>query len=91
MEYGCAQQWCCFQAQAEIKALNTFLELMSTSPDRAFYGYKHVKAASDQLAIDTLMVSDSLFRSKNILQRRKYVRLVETVRDQVLHCCKRDC
>uniref|UniRef100_A0A915E0R3 Protein pelota homolog n=1 Tax=Ditylenchus dipsaci TaxID=166011 RepID=A0A915E0R3_9BILA len=70
------------KAQAEVKALNTFLELMSINPNKAVYGYAHVKLASDQLAIDTLMISDSLFRSKNLGQRRKYVRLVETIRDQ---------
>lgn len=50
------------QAQAEVKALNTFLELMSTNPDKAVYGYAHVKLAIKEMAIDTLMVSDSLFR-----------------------------
>lgn len=29
------------QAQGEVKALNQFLELMSTEPDRAFYGFKY--------------------------------------------------
>ncbi|KAI1711768.1 eRF1 domain 1 domain-containing protein [Ditylenchus destructor] len=71
------------KAQAEVKALNTFLELMSTNPDKAVYGYAHVKLAIKEMAIDTLMVSDSLFRSKNIGQRRKYVQLVEIVREQV--------
>ncbi|KAF7636052.1 Pelota-like protein [Meloidogyne graminicola] len=70
------------KAQAEVKALNTFLELMSTDPQRAVYGYKHVIYARDQQSIETLMVSDSLFRSRDITQRRKYVQLVESIKEQ---------
>uniref|UniRef100_A0A914L1I9 Protein pelota homolog n=1 Tax=Meloidogyne incognita TaxID=6306 RepID=A0A914L1I9_MELIC len=70
------------KAQAEVKALNTFLELMCTDPQRAVYGYKHVIYAREQQSIETLMVSDSLFRSKDITQRRKYVQLVESIKDQ---------
>lgn len=55
---------------------------MNNDPDRAFYGYKHVQLALEAMAIDTLMVSDVLFRSRNILQRKKYVKLVEDARDQ---------
>uniref|UniRef100_A0A915NZM1 Protein pelota homolog n=1 Tax=Meloidogyne floridensis TaxID=298350 RepID=A0A915NZM1_9BILA len=70
------------KAQAEVKALNTFLELMCTDPQRAVYGYKHVIYAREQQSIETLMVSDSLFRSKDITQRRKYVQLVESIKEQ---------
>lgn len=66
-----------------MKALDQFMELMSTDPARAFYGYKHVKMANEQQAIETLMVSDSLFRSHDIQQRKRYVRLVEEVKNQV--------
>ncbi|CAD5219581.1 unnamed protein product [Bursaphelenchus xylophilus] len=69
------------KAQAEVKALDTFLDLMNNDPDRAFYGYNHVRLALDQLAVDTLMVSDVLFRSRNIEQRKKYVKLVDDARD----------
>uniref|UniRef100_A0A915MJS3 ERF1 domain-containing protein n=1 Tax=Meloidogyne javanica TaxID=6303 RepID=A0A915MJS3_MELJA len=44
------------KAQAEVKALNTFLELMCTDPQRAVYGYKHVIYAREQQSIETLMV-----------------------------------
>uniref|UniRef100_A0A0N5AI58 Protein pelota homolog n=1 Tax=Syphacia muris TaxID=451379 RepID=A0A0N5AI58_9BILA len=69
-------------AQGEVKALETFYALMANEPARAFYGYKHVMLANENLAIETLMVSDSLFRSNDIEQRRKYVALVESVKDQ---------
>ncbi|CAI5445811.1 unnamed protein product [Caenorhabditis angaria] len=70
------------KAQAEVKALNQFLELMSTEPERAFYGYNHVSRANNDLAIETLMIADSLFRSQNIETRKKFVKLVESVREQ---------
>ncbi|MFH4975740.1 hypothetical protein AB6A40_002449 [Gnathostoma spinigerum] len=70
------------KAQGEVKALNTFFDLMANEPARAFYGYKHVTLANEQLAIETLLVSDSLFRSKNVDERKKYVALVESVKAQ---------
>lgn len=55
---------------------------MNNDSARAVYGYTHVCLALEQLAIDTLMVSDVLFRSRNIEQRKKYVKLVEKAKDQ---------
>jgi protein pelota len=55
---------------------------MNNDPGRAVYGYKHVCLALEQLSIDTMMVSDVLFRSRNIEQRKKYVKLVEKAKDQ---------
>ncbi|PAV65197.1 hypothetical protein WR25_14523 isoform B [Diploscapter pachys] len=68
------------KAQSEVKALNQFFELMSTEPDRAYYGYKHVQRAHKGQAIDTLMLADSLFRAQDIETRKKYVKLVEDVK-----------
>ncbi|KAK6102451.1 mRNA surveillance protein pelota [Brugia pahangi] len=70
------------KAQVEVKTLDMFYQLMATNPSRAFYGYKHVLMANQQLAIDTLLLSDSLFRSNDIQLRRKYVELTESVKEQ---------
>ncbi|VIO92417.1 Uncharacterized protein BM_BM5411 [Brugia malayi] len=70
------------KAQVEVKTLDMFYQLMATDPSRAFYGYKHVLMANQQLAIDTLLLSDSLFRSNDIQLRRKYVELAESVKEQ---------
>jgi protein pelota len=70
------------KAQAEVKALDTFMDLMNNDSSRAVYGYRHVSIALDQIAIDTLMISDVLFRSRNNEQRKKYVKLVEKAKDQ---------
>jgi protein pelota len=64
----------------EVQVLNKFMRLMDSDPDRAYYGYDHVKRAHEHLAIDSLLVTDELFRSSNVQQRKQYVQLVESVR-----------
>ena len=44
------------------------------------YGPGHVNAAHELTAIDTLLISDSLFRTTDPRIRRKYEKLVEDVR-----------
>jgi protein pelota len=46
----------------DVRALSAFLEMLNLNPDRAFYGYGHVKRANDEKAIETLLVTDDLFR-----------------------------
>jgi len=70
------------KAQFEVQALENFFQLLSTEPSRAFYGLKHVQMANDALAIQCLLLCDSLFRSNDIEQRRKYVQLVDSVKSQ---------
>ena len=65
----------------ETEILNKFMRTMETDPDRAYYGYDHVAMAQEQLAIDSLLVTDELFRSADLKTRRKYVSLVESVRE----------
>lgn len=65
----------------ETEVLNRFMRTMESDPDRAYYGYDHVASAHEQLAIDSLMVTDELFRSADLKTRRKYVKLVESVRE----------
>lgn len=69
------------KAASEVKALQDFYAMMQVDPQRAFYGIKHVEAAFDQEAIETLLISDELFRSQDIAIRKRYVRLVDGVRD----------
>lgn len=35
---------------------------LQTDPAKAFYGKKHVEKASSALAVETLLISDKLFR-----------------------------
>lgn len=56
------------------------MRMMDTDPDKAYYGYDHVLKAHEQLAIDSLLVTDELFRASDVKTRKKYVELVESVR-----------
>ncbi|GFH58401.1 protein pelota [Chaetoceros tenuissimus] len=65
----------------EVDALNRFMRMIDTDPDKAYYGFNHVHKANEEMAIDTLLVTDELFRSSDIVTRKKYVQLVESVRE----------
>lgn len=69
------------KASGEVKALDDFYQMLQNDPDRAFYGIKHVEHANEQQAIETLLISDELFRSQELGTRKRYVKLVDEVRD----------
>jgi len=46
----------------EIKALQRFYDMLNKDTGRAFYGIKSIMAACENGAIDTLLLSDKLFR-----------------------------
>ena len=58
-------------AAKEVKALDDFHQTLAHDSARAFYGPGHVLAASELGAIDTLLISDKLFRSNNPGMRQK--------------------
>jgi protein pelota len=65
----------------EVEILNKFMRMMENCPDKAYYGYDHVAKAHEELAIDSLLVTDELFRNTNVKKRKQYVKLVESVRE----------
>lgn len=69
------------KAAGEVRTLDTFYTMLQNEPDRAFYGIGYVERANDLAAIETLMVTDELFRANDLATRKRYVKLVETVRD----------
>uniref|UniRef100_A0A0D6R415 Protein pelota homolog n=1 Tax=Araucaria cunninghamii TaxID=56994 RepID=A0A0D6R415_ARACU len=69
------------KAAQEVKALKDFHEMMSNDPARACYGPKHVEVAHEQLAIQTLLITDELFRNADIPRRQKYVDLTDSVKN----------
>ncbi|XP_076233473.1 pelota mRNA surveillance and ribosome rescue factor [Calliopsis andreniformis] len=69
------------KAAGEVKALETFYTILQTDPSRAFYGKKHINKANEAQAIETLLISDKLFRCQDVAMRKEYVELVESVRD----------
>ena len=68
------------KAAGEVAALDRFWELLHADPDRAYYGYKHVAHANNVGAVETLLVTDELFRAADISTRRRYVALVDAVK-----------
>jgi protein pelota len=67
-------------AAGEVNALQEFHATLNRDQDRACYGYKSVAYADEQLAIETLLVTDKLFKATDVNVRKKYVDLVERVR-----------
>jgi len=68
------------KAAGEVRVLNEFYEMLKKEPDRAFYGLKHIVAAAERQAVETLLLADDLFRAADISARAKYVNLVESVK-----------
>ncbi|KAI3384657.1 hypothetical protein SNEBB_009034 [Seison nebaliae] len=56
---------------------NNFIQLLNNDSDRAIYGNHFIRLAVDQEAIDDLLLTDNLFRSKDYKIRQFYVELLE--------------
>lgn len=48
-----------------------------------FDSVKHVEKAVEAYAVETLLISDALFRSHDLEERMKYVRMVDSVRENM--------
>lgn len=68
------------KAAKEVQKLGEFMQMIGSDPSRAFYGPGHVLAAHELGAIQSLLLSDSLFRTADPVLRTKYTQLVEEVR-----------
>lgn len=69
------------KASAEVKALDDFYQMLMNDSDRAFYGVKHVEKAVDLQAIEVLLISDELFRSQDVQKRKRYIKIVDAVKE----------
>lgn len=69
------------KASSEVKALESFYSVLQTEPAKAFYGKRHVEKANEAQAIETLLISDSLFRCQDVSLRKEYVKLIDSVRE----------
>lgn len=67
------------KAAKEVAALQAFYAMMANDPARAFYGPGHVWAAHELGAVKTLLISEGLFRTRDVATRRRYVDLVAQV------------
>ncbi|PNX87779.1 hypothetical protein L195_g043875, partial [Trifolium pratense] len=50
------------KAAQEVRILKEFYDMLSNDSSRACYGAKHVEVAHERLAVQTLLIADSLFR-----------------------------
>ncbi|XP_015954566.1 protein PELOTA 1 [Arachis duranensis] len=69
------------KAAQEVRAMKDFYDMLSNDPARACYGAKHVEVANERLAVQTLLITDDLFRNSDIATRQKFVELVNSVKD----------
>ncbi|OAY43875.1 protein PELOTA 1 [Manihot esculenta] len=68
------------KAAQEVRALEDFFNMLSNDPARACYGPKHVEVAHERMAVQTLLITDDLFRNADIPTRQKYINLVNSVK-----------
>lgn len=50
------------KAAGEIRALEAFYTMLQVEPAKAYYGLSHVEKAVESQAVETLLISDNLFR-----------------------------
>ncbi|RRT59790.1 hypothetical protein B296_00045545, partial [Ensete ventricosum] len=51
-----------FENVLQVRALKDFFTMLSNDTARACYGPKHVEIAHERMAVQTLLITDSLFR-----------------------------
>jgi len=70
------------KATKEVEMLNFFFETFEIEPLKAYYGFNDVLYACEAGAIETCMMTDELFRSNIITERKKYIKLVEDIKSK---------
>ena len=69
----------------ETQLMDKFLTLMRADDGRAWYGPREVERAVEKGAVGrgggVLMISNALFRAQNVLERKRWVQLVDRVRE----------
>ncbi|KAL8825782.1 MAG: hypothetical protein Q9191_004203 [Dirinaria sp. TL-2023a] len=69
----------------ETKLMDDFMTMLRIDDGRAWYGPREVEQAVDRGAVGrgggVLLISDALFRAQDVAVRRRWVRLVDKVRD----------
>lgn len=66
----------------ETAAIDRFLRTLHADEQRAWYGRAEVARAADRGAVGTLLLSDTLFRSPSVAERRRWVAVKEAVERQ---------
>lgn len=66
----------------EVQVMDEFLDHLNKDDFKAWYGAEEIFKAADLLAIKTLLITDTLLRSDDVEERKKYMRLVSGVEAQ---------
>lgn len=73
------------QYAREAKLMDDFMALLRKDDGRAWYGPKEIERAVEKGAVGRgggiLLISNALFRAQDVAVRRRWVRLVDRVRD----------
>jgi len=69
------------KAAGEMKLLDQFMQLLNDEPDKAYYGLEVVEKANQAQAIECLLITDELFRNIDFIKRRRYVQLVDSIKE----------
>jgi len=69
------------KAAGEMKLLDQFMHLLNDEPEKAYYGLEVVEKANQAQAIEYLLITDELFRNIDFIKRRRYVQLVDSVKE----------
>ena len=59
----------------ETQVLDKFFETLAICEDKVTYGPKSVAIALQEMAVEQLLISDKLFRSKDVEKRKMYVKM----------------
>lgn len=75
MDLSCAQ---------ETVVLDRFFTNLAVSEDKVTYGPKSVQITLREMAVETLLISDKLFRAKDVEKRKFYVKMHDqAIRDGI--------
>lgn len=66
----------------EIRALKELMEHIEGNTGRACYGAKNVEGALEMMAIDTLLITDELYRNGDVKTRLRHTTLVKAVKEK---------
>ncbi|CAF3592493.1 unnamed protein product [Adineta steineri] len=69
------------RAAGEMKLLDQFMHLLNDEPEKAYYGLEVVEKANQAQAVECLLITDELFRNIDFVKRRRYVNLVDSIKE----------
>lgn len=67
------------KAIKEIKILEKFYQVLESDSNRACYSLKEILLANQENAIESLLITDKLFRSNDFNERKKYLKIISEV------------